>query len=93
MQELKSAILSIFHNGLGWLYPVSAALKNPSQEFKNSFCFGCRLIHKKDWKVKLEWDHFSKVQSGKITVWQILVTYCRKCMLIKCFELSVLYEL
>ena len=41
---LKSAILTIFQNGLGWLCPVSAALKNPLQEFKNSFCFGCRLL-------------------------------------------------
>ena len=39
MQRLKSAILAIFQNGLGWLCPVSAALKNPSQEFKNYFCF------------------------------------------------------
>ena len=50
MQGLKSAILAIFQNGLGWLCPVSAALKNPSQEFKNSFCFGCRLIPRKTGK-------------------------------------------
>ena len=37
LQGLKSAI---FQNGLGWLCPVSAALKNPLQEFKNSFCLG-----------------------------------------------------
>ena len=65
MQGLKSAILAIFQNGLGC--PVSAALKNPSQEFKNSFSFGCRLIPRKT-KVKLESAHFSKVQSGKITM-------------------------
>ena len=35
MQGLKSAILAIFQNGLGWLCPVSVALKSPSQEFKN----------------------------------------------------------
>ena len=34
MHGLKSAILAVFQNGLGWLGPVSAALKNPSQEFK-----------------------------------------------------------
>ena len=50
MQGLKSAILAIFQNGLGWLFPVSVALKNPSQEFKNSFCFGCRLIPRKTGK-------------------------------------------
>ena len=44
MQGFKSAILAIFQNGLGWPCPVSAALKNPSQEFKKYFCFGCRLI-------------------------------------------------
>ena len=47
MQGLKSAILAILQNGLGWLCLVSAALKNPLQEFKNSFCFGCRLIPRK----------------------------------------------
>ena len=40
MQGLKSAILAFFQNELGWLCPVNAALKNPSQDFKNSFCFG-----------------------------------------------------
>jgi len=50
MHGLKSAILAIFQDGLGWLCPVSAALKNPSQEFKNSFCFGCRLIPRKTGK-------------------------------------------
>ena len=68
MQGLKSAILAIFWNGLGWLCPVSAALKNPSQEFK-FFVLFCVLINlQKDWKIKLERAHFSKVQSGKITV-------------------------
>ena len=47
MQGLKSAILAIFQNWLGWLCPVSAAPKNPSQESKNSFCFGCRFIPRK----------------------------------------------
>ena len=40
MQGLKSAILAIFQTGLGWLCPVGSALKNPSQDFKNYFCFG-----------------------------------------------------
>jgi hypothetical protein len=30
MHGLKSAILAIFQKGLGWLCPVSAALKNAS---------------------------------------------------------------
>ena len=42
MQGLKSAILTIFQKGPRWPCPVSAALKNPSQNFKNSFCIGCR---------------------------------------------------
>jgi hypothetical protein len=42
MQGLKSAIWAIFLTGLGWPSTVSAALKNPSQDFKNSFCIGCR---------------------------------------------------
>jgi hypothetical protein len=42
MQGLKSAILAIFLTGLGWPCTVSAALKNPPQDFKNYFCIGCR---------------------------------------------------
>ena len=34
---MSQFILAIFQNGLGWLCPVSAALKNPSQEFKKYF--------------------------------------------------------
>ena len=37
MQGLKSAILAIFQNGLGWLCPFSVALKNPSVDFKKYF--------------------------------------------------------
>ena len=40
MQELKSAILAIFQNGLGWLCLVSAALNNLLQEFKILFVLG-----------------------------------------------------
>jgi hypothetical protein len=40
MQGLKSAILAIFQTGLGWLCTVSAALKNPSQDFKFFFALG-----------------------------------------------------
>ena len=40
MQWLKSAILAIVQQGLGWLCPVSAALKNPSQNFKILFALG-----------------------------------------------------
>ena len=36
MQGLKSAILSIFQTGPGWPSTVNEALKNPSQDFKNS---------------------------------------------------------
>ena len=42
MHGSKSAILAIFQTGPGWPCTVSAALKNPSQVFKNSFCIGCR---------------------------------------------------
>ena len=46
-------------------YLTFSALQNASQETKNSFCFGCRLIPR---KAKLERTHFSKVQSSKTTV-------------------------
>ena len=62
---VKKCHLAIFQNGLGWLCPVSAVFKNPSQEFKKS-CFGCQLFPR---KAKLETVHFSKVQSDEITVW------------------------
>ena len=40
MEGLKSAILAIFQNGLGWLCPVSPAINNPSEELKNYFVLG-----------------------------------------------------
>ena len=40
MHRSKSAILAIFQTGPEWPCTVSAALKNPSQDFKNSFCIG-----------------------------------------------------
>ena len=40
MHGSKSAILAIFQTGPAWLCTVSAALKNPSQDFKNSFEMG-----------------------------------------------------
>ena len=47
MQGLKSAILAIFLNGPRWPCPVSVTIKNPSQELKNSFCFGFLWIPRK----------------------------------------------
>ena len=44
MQGLKSAILAIFQTGPGWPCTVSVALKNPSLNFKKSFCNVCRWI-------------------------------------------------
>ena len=63
MQRLKSAILAIFQIGPGWPCTVSGALKNPSQDFKNSFCIGCRWISSNARR-----HHFLKVGSGEITV-------------------------
>ena len=40
LQGLKSAILAILQTDLGWTCTVSVALKNPSQDFKNSFALG-----------------------------------------------------
>ena len=48
----KSAILAIFQNGLGWLCPVRLALKNPSQELKNTFVLGA--------------DEYIEILEGKI---------------------------
>ena len=40
MHRSKSAILAIFQTGPLWLWTVSAALKNPSKDFKKYFCMG-----------------------------------------------------
>ena len=64
MQGLISAILAIFQKGTGWSCPVSAALKNPSQDFKNSLCFWFLAMLEGKIRVTL----FFKAQSGKITV-------------------------
>ena len=53
--------LALFQNGVGWLCPISQTLNNYSQELKNYFCFGCRLIPRMtavNWKAKLERAHF-----------------------------------
>ena len=69
MRGLESAILAIFQNGLGLLCPVGAALKNPSQEFKNYFCFACRLIPRKTGRgtfcqFSFRWIKFKKPQNN-----------------------------
>ena len=40
MHASKSVVLAIFQIGLGWPCTVSAALNNPSQDFKNLFALG-----------------------------------------------------
>ena len=62
--RVKSAILAIFQNGLGWLCPVSPALTGIEKIFL--FCVPNNPL--KDWKEKLERAHFLKVQSGRLTV-------------------------
>ena len=38
--KLPAAVLAIFQKEPGWPCPVIMALKNPSLDFKNYFCFG-----------------------------------------------------
>ena len=52
MQGLKSVILAIFQTGLGWLCPVSLALKNPSVDFKNYFCLKGLILLEFNWVKK-----------------------------------------
>ena len=67
MQGLKSAILAISQTGPGWPCTVSAALKNPSHDFKILF-----VLDFYEFLVMLEGKIgerlFFEVQSGKITV-------------------------
>ena len=67
MHGLKSAILAIFQKRLGWPCLVNVAIKNPSQELKNSICFRCQFS-----KAELKRACFSNVQSGKITMCSML---------------------
>jgi hypothetical protein len=51
MQGLKSANLATFQTGPEWPCPISAALKNPSLDFKNYFCFGfLRIPSNAEWQ-------------------------------------------
>ena len=69
MQELKSAIMAIFQKRAGWPGPVSAALKNPSQDFKKSFCFDMSSYeHLKRLAGKVRKCLFFYVKILKITV-------------------------
>ena len=63
MHGSKSAILAIFQTGPWWPCTASAALKNPSQDFKNSFCIGYWWIPSN--AGRLEWPYFFKIQSGE----------------------------
>ena len=67
MHRSKSAILAIFQKGTGWSCPDSLAFKNPSQDFKNSFCFGFIGVFGNAGSQNYR-DPFFKIQSGKITV-------------------------
>ena len=56
MHGSKTAILAIFQIGPGWPCTVSAALKNPSQDFKILFTLGA--------------DEFLAMLEGKInSIW------------------------
>ena len=67
MQGLKSAILAIFQTWLGWPCTVSAAFKNPSQDFKKNIALGAdEFLAMLEGKIRV--TPFFKVQSGKITV-------------------------
>ena len=78
MHGSKSAILAIFQTGPGWPCTVSAALKNPSQDFKIIFALGAdEFLAVQESKIREA--PFFKVQSSKITVWdaknKILLKY------------------
>jgi hypothetical protein len=62
----KSAILAIFRKGPGRLCPDIFALKNPSQDLKNYFCFGFLVML--EGKIR---ETLFNAQSGKIKVWQM----------------------
>ena len=70
MQGLKSANLATFQTGPEWPCPISAALKNPSLDFKNYFCFGFLRIPSNAGRQNQKGCCISafKVQSGKILV-------------------------
>jgi hypothetical protein len=93
MHGTKSAILVICKKGQGprWPCPECPALKNPSQDFKNSFCFRFLKVPRKG---KIRETPFFKVQFGKIPV--CVCTYNEKvelyyifcCWLVFCFLMS-----
>ena len=79
MRRLKSAILAIFQKGLGWPFPVSAALKNASQlEFEKFLLFWVPMNIQKDWKAKLESAYSLMLKYSKITVRAFSSDMCGK---------------
>ena len=58
--KLKSAILAIFQRGLGWPWPVCAAVKNAHHSI-------WKIL--KDWKAKLESAYSFMLKYSRITVW------------------------
>ena len=73
-QKIFSITSTIYSNGersKQFLVTECAALKNPLQDFKNSFCFGFLWVPSVLEGKKRETPFF-KVQSGKITVRSVL---------------------
>ena len=61
-KRVKKCHFGNFSEWAGMAVPcLCSSQESLSQEFKKSFCW-------EDWKAKLERVHFSKVQSGKITM-------------------------
>ena len=75
MLGLKSAILAIFQQGQVWPCPVSAAIKNLSQELKNSFCFGFlwifRKIERQNWRAPI----FLRFKSFHLGIYKVRNTF------------------
>ena len=70
MQGLKRKYL--FGNFTEWAGMAVPCLCGPQESLagiQKIFLFWVPINHQKDWKAKLERDHFLKVQYGKITVW------------------------
>ena len=83
MQGLKSAILVIFQNGLGWLCPVSEALKNPSDDVKNYFLSWVSMNISKDRKAKLKSAYSFMLKYSKTTVFELCLVFSySKCSII-----------
>ena len=96
MHGSKSAILAIFPTGPGWPGTVSAALKNPSQDFKNYFCLGFLFLLIVFLHIAMLENEIRETRFFKSSIWALKLNSLQRMdrkTLSSCFLMTLKYSL